>query len=539
MMIQNTNGLGRVEVSTIPMPAIATEITATYTFSGSVLVSFKSTEDPAEIKDFWNIAVVNDDGNDFRIIFSGPIPKHPKANGIRFMVYPDNTRVLLGDYVLECNPDIDRCQHTELVPVKYPWQYEQDPRTMCHWSEIIIAPDNQHIAWTILRTDIGAAVGLGILARHSDAYIIEKAQIISTIKYVEDDKEHPGCLTLQPMRGGEVKQFIHGGTAISVVGAKHGALTDSVVQDLISGEITQITYTPGYDETTIFSPDECLGIVMSTRASKKTDPAIFGLLPRPRGGLATGGLIQHLYLYAVAGVRSFRKGNIGPVLIDIERSMHEPHYQGIALNDPQEEWVYYSPMSWHPGGKKAMWLEGQRSKTAGSSDRKKMRVRKVELLDYQPGATVAAMLIPDDIPYGFKGENGGESLRNTPSSDISGKIIGNHSGHITYTRQGQQPAPALMGSIEVTYTNFSDDGKTFYDGYEKSKFTFMGESSYEANLAMTGEQQGEMMLRATFSQSSYEKPPLLLFEAADDGKPKSYGYAKYKDEQLNIEDLSE
>lgn len=529
MIIQDPHGLGRLEVSTIPMPSNVREISATYTFSGSVLASFKPGDEGAG-KDDWTIAVVNDDGSAFRILYSGPIPQHPKANGIRFMVFADNRRVLLGDYVLECEPDIDHCRQAALVPVRYPWQYEQDPRTMNHWSEIIIAPDNEHICWTILRTDIGAAVGLGVLNRTPDAYTIEKAQIISTMQYFEQDQANPGYLIAQPLRGGEVKQFVRGGTAISVVGAKDGAITDSVVQDLASGEITQITFTPGYDETTIFSPDECLGIVMSTRGSKKTDPAIFGLLPRPRGGLATQGLIQHLYMYAVAGVRSFRPGNIGPVLIDIQRSIHEPGYQGVVLNE-EDQWVYHSPMSWHPGGKKAMWMEGLRG-----SHGKQMRVRKVELLDYQPGPGVPVQRTPDELPYAIK-DRAADSLRSTPSQDISGIIAGRHSGYIDYTRKGQMPAPALMGSVQAIYNNFSDDGQVFYNGFERSHYSFMSESVYEADLQMSGASEGEMKLRATFSQGSYSVPPRLLFEPAEDGQPKSWGYARYLGTQLSIEDL--
>lgn len=236
-------------------------------------------------------------------------------------------------------------------------------------------------------------------------------------------------------------------------------------------------------------------------------------------------------MYAVAGVRSFRKGNIGPVLIDIDRSMREPDYQGVVLNE-EDEWVYHSPMSWHPGGKKAMWMEGLRG-TSG----KQMRVRKLELLDYQPQPTVPAQRTPDENSYGLKDAEAAESLRNTPSMDIEGKIAGKHSGYIAFTRKGQQPAPALMGSIQTTYVNFSDDGKTFYNGFEKSRYSFMGESVFEADLEMTGAKQGEMKLRATFSQASYDQPPQLLFEPAEDGKPKSYGYARYNGLQLNIKDL--
>ncbi len=530
MIIQDSGGLGRLEVTTIPMPEYAQELSATYTYSGKVLISFKQAGDPQD-KDYYHLAVVDDDGGGLREIFAGVIRQHPKANGIRYMPYPDNRRVLLGDYVLECDPDIDSCRRAALVPVKYPWGYADDPRTMRHWSEIIIAPDNAHIAWTALRTDIGAFVGLGVLKREADGYVIEKAQVISTMKFLEEDPGHPGYLLPQPIRGGEVKQFVRGGTAISAVGAKDGAITDSVVQDLLSEEITQVTRTPGYDETTIFSPDERLGIVMSTRGSKKTDPAVFGLLPRPRGGLATQGLIQHLYMYAVAGVRSFRKGNIGPVLIEIERSMHEPGYQGVVLNE-EDDWVYHSPMSWHPGGAKAMWLEGLR----GSQGRQ-MRARKVELLDYRPGPPVPAQQTPDDIPYAIAGAAAAKALRSTPDVDIEGKIKGRHSGHIAYARQGQKPVPALMGSIQAVYANFSDDGQTFYNGYERSRFSFMGESVFEADLVMSGAQAGEMKLRATFSQASYDQPPRLLFEAAEDGQPKSHGYARFGGVQLNIADL--
>jgi hypothetical protein len=537
MIIEDHNGLGRVEVTTLPLPEFIYDLSATYTYSGKVLVSYQKAGDPQD-KEYRRIAVVNDDGSQFRDIFTGPIPQHKKANGIRYMPFADNQRILLGDYVLECAPNIDTCERAELVPVIYPWQYEQDPRTMNHWSEIIIAPDNEHMAWTILRTDIGAAVGLGILKRKPEGYFIEDAQIISSIKFFEVDQANPGYLLMQPMRGGEVKQFVWGGAAISMVGAKDGAITDSVVQDLSSGDITQITYTPGYDETTIFSPDERLGLVMSTRGSKHTDPAIFGLLPRPRGGLATQGLTMHLYMYAVAGVRSFRQGNIGPVLIDIERSMREPGYQGVILNDPQETWVYCSPMSWHPSGKKAMWMEMVRGSEAREGGRQ-MRVRKVELHDYHPQPPVPAKRTPDAIPYGLKDDSGAESLRNPPGLDIEGKIAGEHSGYIEYIRQGQKPAPALMGSIQVRYVNFSDDGQTFYNGYEKSKFSIMDESIFEADLVLSGELQGEMKLRASFSQTSPGALPKLSFGTAPDGKPKSYGYARYNGTCLNITDLVE
>jgi hypothetical protein len=95
-----------------------------------------------------------------------------------------------------------------------------------------------------------------------------------------------------------VRQFVRGGTAISLVGTKDGNLVDSVVQDLEPNATTQITFTPGYDETTIFSPDERLGLTMTLRFSPRTDPAVFGWLPRRHGVLVTHSIIGLLAMYA-------------------------------------------------------------------------------------------------------------------------------------------------------------------------------------------------------------------------------------------------
>jgi hypothetical protein len=523
----NPNGLGKIEVKTLSLPEWAKPQSATYTYSGTVLLSYGKDVGSDDL-DYQNIAVLNDDGTCFRNIFSGSIKKHPKANGIRYMVFEDNKRILLGDHVLECVPDIDTCENAKLVPVEYPAELVDDPATMKHWSEIIIAPDNEHISWTTLRSDgNGAAVLIGKLTRRKDRYTIDDTKIISTLEFMQDDPQRSGFLIPRTVRGGEVKQFIRGGTAISLAGSAEGScLTDSVVQDLRSEKIERITNTPGYDETTIFSPDERLGMVMSSRASPKTDPAIFGLIPRPF--YTVQGMIMCLYMYAVAGVRKFRKGNIGPILIDIERSRFDKDYRGMALNDPDEQWVYCSPMSWHPGSKKTMWPEVLR----GTGE---MRIRIAELPDYRPGPTVAVQKTPDHIPYA---ERDISKLQVPAVSGIKGKIAGKHSGYIEFNKQGKEDMPAIVGFTEAVYVSFSDDGKRFYNGYEKTVYSVFAESAYEADLIISGAEQGEMKFRTVFSKIAGNEPR-LLFEKAPDGKPKSCGYASYKGITFHIEDMRE
>jgi hypothetical protein len=67
----------------------------------------------------------------------------------------------------------------------------------------------------------------------------------------------------------------------------------------------------------------------------------------------------------------------------------------------------------------------------------------------------------------------------------------------------------------------------------------LSENIYEADLSMTGADEGETKFRATFSRVSWDKPPKLLFDKAGDGKPKSCGYARYRGLTLNIADLLE
>ncbi|URZ09293.1 hypothetical protein [Clostridium felsineum] len=517
----NSDGIGRVNISGIPLPSDVKQlISGTYTYSGKVLISYKTAND-VNTTDFYNLATMNDDGTGFKPIFSGVISAKAKANGIRFMPFQDNKRILLGDYVLECSPSIDNSTSTKLVPVVYPAAIENDSNVTKRWSEIIIAPDNNHMAWTTLRSDIGATSCVGTLKRGDDSYTVENPKVISTINNFQDDPKNPGCIIPNPMRAGEVKQFVHGGSAISAVGQKDLSTTDSIVQDLNSNNITQITYIPGYDETTIFSPDEHLGMVMSTRFSKNTDPAIFGIMPRPLGGKVLLDVQSLLYSYAVPGVRQSRQGNIGPVLVDINKSMNQAGYQGIDLNT-DENWVYCSPMSWNSNGKSAMWIEEVR----GNSSQR--RLRRVDLLDYKPQKTVPIVATPDNIP-------GSEDLSalSSVNPNVQGKVVGKKSGYVNYTRK---VSSSYSGQTEADYVNYSDDGINFYNGYEKISYNYAGESRYETNLKLTGKLQGEMNFRATFSALSGGGPK-LLFDTDTDGNPKSYGYATYNGVTLNIKDL--
>lgn len=521
--------LGRIRITTVPLPEHVLAPSATYTPSGNVFVLFRTEEDP---EDWYRAAVAGDDGAGFREVFAGPLPQKRTANGIRHMPFTDNRRMLLGDWVLEATLDFDTAQTVEAVPVEYPWNLTDDPLTSHHWSEIIVSPDGERIAWTILRTDMTAVVALGRLRRDNDVYRIVDQVVISSTDALTPDPEREGYFTARPMLGGEVKQFVRGGTAISAVGDGGAALTDSVVQDLLSDDLEPITRAPGYDETTIFSPDERLGIVMTSRASPGTDPAFLGLVPRPHATLVTMPMAWVLYMYAVDGVRRFRPGNIGPVLIDIERSKSDPGYTGVPLNSADDSWVYVSPMSWHPDGRNAMWMEMRRG--TGGDHGPDLRIRTAALTEHTPGEPVPVAATPATTPYAIEGAEAEELLGRTAPFVPAGRIAGAHSGHLEFERSSDGRG---TWSAVSRYVDYSDDGRTVYNGVESSSGSMMSGAVYQADLEAVGEVDGEMSLRASWS--GIGQGTRLLFGEDADGRPQSHGFARRGETVMRIEDLTE
>ncbi|HHU78335.1 MAG TPA: hypothetical protein GXZ29_05570 [Clostridiales bacterium] len=528
-MLIHDKDFGRIEIRSVPLPEEMQDIFGTYTYSGRVLVSYRTARDP-DVKDWYNAASLNDDGTGITKVFSGKIPQIEGANGVRWMCFPDNKRILLGDYVLECEPDIDHCERAELIRLIYPEELIKAPGVYCRWSEVIVSPDNNHMCWTTLTTN-GATNYLGKLIREKDRYTLKNVCIISTAEVCKPDPEHEGYVIPLPIRGGEVKQFIRGGKALTMVG-DGDSITESVIQSLESEEIIQITNTPGYEETTIFSPDEKLGVVMSPRFSARTNCAVFGLVPQPHSMVVRSKIINILYMYCVAGVRAFREGNIGPVLIDIEHSRKSGRgYMGVNLSDPEGKWVYYSPISWHPDSTRAMWNE----RTRMAEGLQKCRLQICHLLDRSPSRPVPASATPDpeQIPYALPLSSPKQQMYDDVfPMRIKGKVSG---CMINDCKAGDPPV------YTTTYHNFSDDGKSYYNGHiaviaPPSLFA-VGKTIFEADLTVEGEHQGEMKLRAVFNREGLHAPAMLSFAVGDDGLPESRGWSTYDGVTLRIEDM--
>jgi hypothetical protein len=306
---------------------------------------------------------------------------------------------------------------------------------------------------------------MGRLVRTEDGYIIEDVKYISNMNPLTADPNDEGYYLYSPVNGGEVKQFVRGGAAISLVGSDLCGMADSVIQDVATGEVTQLTYAPGYDETTMVSPDEKLGVVMTTRFSETIDMGVLGLVPRPIGQ-PLHNILGQVYMYGVTGVRSGRAGNIGPALIDLSKSMNDKSYKGIDLSDPEEEWVFLSPLSWNIDSKKAMWVERKKNGY-------QYRVRIASLDEYEAGPAVEPVATP---------EVGSYAAAPSQLGDYDAVVKGLFSGTVHLTKKSGNLGDAL---VTVVYENFSNDGVCFYNGTETSNGSVITETSYDADLKVT------------------------------------------------------
>ena len=499
----------KTHLSNIPLPEDIIIDDGHYMFDGNIFICYKRST-----TNFTYFGVISDDGKNFKELYGEEFIVSPLANGIRLIPFRDGKRIYLGDFVFECNDttkNISSCEKGVLIPVNYPEEVVNNNYTYKTWSEMVVAPDNIHVAWTSLNMACGAVDFLGKFKRTENSYEIEESKIISTINFVEPDPTDESILITKIPRGGEIKQFIEGGNALTLVGTQPDEFVKSVYQSLKTEEVYTYSHEPGYDETSILSPDEKLGITMSTRFSPKTNMAIFGLMPRPHCSLVLSKIVESVYTYAVTNVRKTRKGNVGPVLFVKEKSINDPNYHGIDLHDTEEKFVFCSPISWHPSNLKAIWPEVEK----GTSNR---RLRKLEISNYTPSAYPKIENTTDNVPYAL---DMSEMDNIHYDKKTNGTIKGKKSGEIIYYNSG---FTQIHQTVKITYVNYSDDGKKFYNGEEEFIGDRTSKNVYKSNVILSGSESGQNNFTITFNTKS------------DLIKEETEGYSSYGGKTIKAED---
>jgi hypothetical protein len=179
-----------------------------------------------------------------------------------------------------------------------------------------------------------------------------------------------------------------------------------------------------------------------------------------------------------------------------------------------------------------MWMEMRRG--SGGELGPDLRIRTAHLREHTPGTPVETVATPAVPPYSITGDAAEEILGRQVKLVPSGRIAGTHSGYVEFERSSDGRGTF---SAWMRYVDFSDNGRSVLNGVERSHGSMVGGAVYEAELELAGDVDGEMHLRASWS--GLDDGTRLLFGTADDGRPQSYGAARYGGVVARVEDLVE
>ena len=180
----------KYNVTTIPLPEDILIDDGHYLFDGNIFICYKRST-----TNFTYFEVISDDGKNLKELYGEEFIVSPLANGICLIPFRDGKNIYLGDFVFECddtNKTISSCEKGVLIPVKYPEEVVNNSYNYKTWSEMVVAPDNIHVAWTSLNIACGAVNFLGKFNRVENngniSYEIIDSKIISTIDFLEQDR---------------------------------------------------------------------------------------------------------------------------------------------------------------------------------------------------------------------------------------------------------------------------------------------------------------------------------------------------------------
>jgi hypothetical protein len=466
----------RIDLREVPLPAGVTGARFPWFTAGGEGIVFSGI--PAG-SDRSEILFVREDGSGYRCLTCGVAPE-VSVPLLKPIVFADDRRVVVrvgeqspghaADHaVLECLPDVGRCTDARLVPVVIP--PPGDATVIQDQRELKVAPDGEHVAFTqVLATAIGEQAMTAVVAtlhRAAGRYELRDVRAVST--------------------RGELKSFTPDGRAVLVAAYSdtyEAANPDILRVDLATGEESRITTYPDYDEPLQMSPDGRWYVVGSGRTSGLLETAAQvrrpdfigpGLAPLV-GAIFVNHREQLLEPWLVRNGAEARGANGRQLNPDSASDGH--HGQAIA--------------NWSPDGTRIVFSE--RRDAPDEPGGRRTRIVVAELADRPPtrtGTRGPASPDPTWAPSlaGFVPER-----PDTPASRD-----GHRSGSVTIVEHpGAEPGVTVR---DVTYHNFSDDGRWVIDGQERAEYrgVLAGQTHYTADLTVTGRHRGFLRADATIS----------------------------------------
>ncbi len=371
--------------------------------------------------------------------------------------------------VLECLPSLDDCQTSQLVPIEIPGA--NDPRVViAEGTTFTPAPDGEHVFWNqIWGVGSTSLMLLGKLERQTapDRYEIINTKIIGSGEYegTADD------LTVMTGSVGEPKFFARGGAAVKYLSLSSAFNFDHMIMDLETGEFKPLTQHSDYDDTLDFSPDEQWFVTGGSRTHDISTP--LSQVIRPPAVLAGNITSRHAFYQD-----NFSKW--GHWLVDKHGARDGYIGQKLPVGDEGRRARF---ARWSPDGTKIALTEQALTLTPidGMGPRD---IRIVSLTSRQPSAN-SVEIVPTPDPVWAQSYDQYVPNGDTVEGIIKGKVFG--TAEIVSTVNG------FDENVQVTYTNYSDDGIHVLNGTEseaQSYGVWPPGGPYTASIEVSGCQEG-------------------------------------------------
>jgi hypothetical protein len=432
-------------------------------------------------------------GKDIRCITcSGPaVPDVNYANP-----FPDGKRIFLAFRgVIECAPSVVRCNTYQFLPydlsaanppggvIQPGGAANQPQQVLSQGAAPRFAPDGVHIGYSDVRSDGVQQMVVAKLVRQSDKYVVEDPKVINPAGPSSATDTDPDAWSRSSGLF-EFKTFTRGGRAATYVevGGAHAGNPDIWEVDLKTGQRTRLTSHPDWDEDMASSPDGNSLVAWSNRQIHLID-GLGGLLPHrsfidaPVIGAEAGLLINTANNIACGGVMWLLPGDgdhggmVGQPIVAPDAHMHD-NVVGYPI--------------WSPDGTKlAMYALKDGAGLFTSENPGYLVVAELVARKPTKPLPVVSSDVGDWAPapadwhpvFGF---NGTVTL-NGPGGGTAEVTYGGYFG-------------ALGGTYSETFTDWSEDGKSFLNGTRTITVTGIGLGNVRdvAKLTLTGEHTGSL-----------------------------------------------
>ncbi|WP_460060631.1 hypothetical protein [Streptomyces sp. YKOK-I1] len=503
------------------------------------------------------------DGNPWKCLTCG-IPDANRVGVSGSLKYAqsfrDGHRVLAGSSVVDCSPyrlTDPRCTPDALHI--YPVRWNVTPDGSGPGGSFIglkLNPDNIHVGWNRLiqpTTPGGAYDEFGYLGRlrfdpapETGTPLTPRYDLVKvTGLYSSDPALNGHFLSVDPrdpkrlrydLRGavGEFKNFTGDGRELVGIGNAQSSNLDHFATSLATGESRRLSADPGYSDPATSSPDSRWTVAMDVRYRDRFQ-FIAGLpgVPPLTDMLPTGAASS-------AGYNIHTRRLFQPYLLDRYADRGDYHGQqinacttgpcstlatgpGSTADDPI--WASRADANWSPDGTRIVYGQTYSNPTdcgppfdavacppSGEPGGRTSRIMLAHLTSRKPERLRPVRPVSDTVPWGTPYRPGDpDPVRpHLPAGHytLEGRFAGKASVDLA-----EHPDGTRLSAISVTYTGFSDGGKTFLDGTESVEKTGAPSDpvTFHEHLRVTGKHTGT---KTTSEPGGYTISPLSAFQGA-------------------------